>query len=208
MNRRELIVLVADRDMQAVLEQVLGRPEALGIRPIESVVTTENRHDPACAKWGVQHLGKYERDFDRAILMFDHKGSGKERESPEEIETSLDAEFQRSAWGDRGRTIVVSPELEVWLWGGSPHVDRIIGWAGRSPSLRSWLAEEGWWPQDAPKPLRPKEAFRAATQETRIIVQPRVMEKIARRASLRRCSDRAFLRLRDTLREWFPPDRS
>ena len=201
-------MLAADRDMRAVLEQMLGRPQALGIRPIESVVTSENRHDPACAKLGVRLLGKYAGDFDRAILVFDHEGSGREWESPEEIEASLDAEFRRSAWGDRGRTVVVSPELEAWLWGGSPHVDRAIGWTDRLPSLRRWLAEEGWWPQDALKPLRPKEAFRAAMREVRTAVQPRVMEEIARRASLRRCSDRAFLKLRDTLQEWFPPDGS
>jgi len=192
--------------MFGVLAQVLRRPESLGIRPIDPLVVLESRHDPACARIGVQRLGKYARDFDHAILMFDHEGSGRERESPEEIEASLDAEFRRSAWGDRARTIVVAPELEVWLWGGSPHVDRAIGWTGRSPSLRSWLAEEGWWPEGAPKPLRPKEAFQAAARETRTTANPKIMQEIARRASHRRCTDRAFLRLRDTLRTWFPPD--
>lgn len=192
--------------MQGVLRQVLNRPESLGIRSIESVVASENRHDPACAKKGVELLGEYVRDFNHAILMFDHEGSGRERESPEEIEASLDAEFRRSTWGARARAIVVTPELEVWLWGGSPHVDEVIGWSGRLPSLRDWLAEEGWWPQDAPKPGRPKEAFRAALRKTRSKAHPRIMQAIARRVSYRRCSDRAFLRLGDTLRTWFPPD--
>lgn len=208
MKRQDLIVLVADRDMRSVLEQVLKRPLSLGMRPVESVVISESLHDPACAIGGVQALTEYEGGFDHAILMFDHEGSGREQESPQEIEASLDAEFQRSAWDDRARTVVVSPELEVWLWGGSPHVDRFIGWTDRPFSLRRWLAETGWWPRDAPKPLRPKEAFQAATRETGVAARTRVMEKIARRASLRRCSDRAFLRLRDTLREWFPPDGS
>lgn len=194
--------------MLGVLAQVLRRPESLGIRTIDPLLVSESRHDPACARIGVQQLGKYARDFDHAILMFDHEGSGRERESPEEIEASLDAEFRRSAWGDRARTIVVAPELEVWLWGGSPHVDEVIGWLGRLPSCRDWLAEEGWWPQDAPKPRRPKEAFRAALRKTRSKTHPRIMEEIARRASYRRCSDRAFLRLRDTLRTWFPQARA
>lgn len=206
MNQQDLVALVADRDMQGVLRQVLNRPKSLGIRPIESVVTSENRHDPACATMGVELLGEYARDFDHAILMFDHEGSGRERESPEEIEASLEAEFQRSAWGARARAIVVTPELEVWLWGGSPHVDEVIGWSGRLPSLRDWLTEEGWWPPDAPKPRRPKEAFRAALRKTRNKAHPKIMQEIARRASHRRCTDRAFLRLRDTLRTWFPPD--
>ncbi len=205
MKRQDLVVLVADRDMRSVVEQVLKRPLSLGVRPVESVVLSESLHDPACATVGVQMLTEYERRFDHAILMFDHEGSGREQESPQEIEASLDTEFQRSAWGDRARTVVVSPELEVWLWGGSPHVDRVIGWADRSFSLRRWLSETGWWPRDAPKPLRPKEAFRAATRKTGVAARAKVMEEIARRASLRRCSDRAFLRLRDTLREWFPP---
>ncbi len=169
-----------------------------------AVVTSEDRHDPACAKTGVELLGEYVREFDHAILMFDHEGSGRERESPEKIEASLDAEFQRSAWDARARAIVVAPELEVWLWGGSPHVDDVIGWGGRTPSLRDWLAEEGWWSQDAPKPRRPKEAFQAALRETRTKAHPRIMQEIASRASYRRCSYRAFLRLGDTLRTWFP----
>lgn len=206
MNQRDLIALVADRDMQGVLQQVLRRPESLGIRPIEFLVTSENGHDPACAKAGVDLLDQYVKDFDHALLMFDHEGSGRERESPEEIEASLDAEFQRSTWGVRARAIVVAPELEVWLWGGSPHVDDAIGWRGRLPSLRDWLAEEGWWPQDALKPRRPKEAFRAAVRKTQSGAHPKIMQEIARRASYRRCSDRAFLRLGDTLRTWFPPD--
>lgn len=205
MNRKNLIALVADRAMRGVMEQVLRRPESLGIRPIDSMVTSEDRHDPACAMEGVELLGEYAREFDHAILMFDHEGSGRERESPEEIEASLDAEFLRSAWGARARTIVVAPELEVWLWGGSPHVDNAIGWRGRPRSLRRWLAEEGWWPEDAVKPPRPKEAFRAATREARTTVDFRIMQEIASRASYRRCSDRAFLRLGDTLRTWFPP---
>lgn len=134
--------------MRSVLEQVLERPKSLGMRPVESVIISESLHDPACATVGAQVLMEYEKRFDHAILMFDHEGSGRERESPEEIEASLDAEFRRSAWDGRARAVVVSPELEVWLWGGSPHVDRVIGWTGRSPSLRIWLAETGWWPWD------------------------------------------------------------
>ena len=74
--------------------------------------------------------------------MFDYEGSGREhRHQPQELQETLNREFDRSAWGKRARAIVLSPELEAWVWSGSPHVDDVAGWKNRQPSLKQWLVE-------------------------------------------------------------------
>lgn len=46
--------------------------------------------------------------------------------------------------------------------GSSPEVDKVLGWSGRLPGLRDWLAQEAWMDAGASKPARPKEALQAA----------------------------------------------
>ena len=138
--------------------------------------------------------------------MFDHEGSGREQESVEEIEESLDADFAGSAWGDRAKAIVLSPELEAWVWSDSPHVEAVAGWTGRRPPLRHWLAQHDWLRPNEAKPVRPKEAFQAALRETRRPRSASLYQRIAERVSLRHCADRSFLEFRNVLRRWFPGD--
>ena len=46
MNQKDLVVLVADKDMEHALKGLLGRPRALGIREIEADIRVHPRHDP------------------------------------------------------------------------------------------------------------------------------------------------------------------
>lgn len=201
---KDLIILAADKDMEHALRGLLERPEALGIRPIEKDILVHPEHDPACARRGVEFLGIFSGQYRHALLVFDHEGSGKESVAPIELEESLNADFLRSVWGDRAKAIVLSPELEAWIWSDSPHVDEVAGWRNRSPSLRPWLVEEGWIETENVKPDRPKEAFLAALKEASVPQSASLYEQIASKVSLRRCQDASFLRFRDVLRHWFP----
>jgi len=100
--------------------------------------------------------------------------------------------------------IVLDPELEAWVWSDSPQVDRTLGWAERSPNLRTWLEEQQLWPADIPKPHDPKHAMERALRAVRKRRSPALLRQLAERVSLRRCSDPAFIRLKTTLQRWFP----
>ena len=121
------MILVADKDMEHALKGLFTRPEALDIRLIEMDVLIHPQHDPACARRGVAFLSNLSERYRYGLLMFDHVGSGKERNTIEEIEQSLNEDFARSAWGNRARAIVLSPELEAWIWSDSPHRLRARG---------------------------------------------------------------------------------
>ena len=73
--------------------------------------------------------------------------------------------FASSAWGSRARALVLSPELEMWIWSDSPHIDEVAGWKNRNPGLRPWLIEQAYLQEGEVKPARPKEAFEAALRE-------------------------------------------
>jgi hypothetical protein len=162
------------------------------------------RKDPGCVNEGVRFLSGYSEQYHYGLLIFDHEGCGREQTRPQDLQTELDQEFTRSAWGDRARTVVLSPELEVWVWSNSPHVDEATGWKNRQSSLRRWLVEQGWLQQGQIKPARPKESFEAALREVQIPRSSSLYQQIAERVSLSRCQDPSFLEFKGILRNWFP----
>ena len=202
--KKDLVVLAADKDMEHALKGLFARVKALNIRSIETDILVHPQHDPACARRGVAFLSNLSERYHYGLLMFDHSGSGRERESIEEIQQSLNEDFARSTWGDRAKAIVLSPELETWVWSDSPHVEDIMGGRGRRPPLRRWLTDHGWLRENEVKPSRPKEAFQTVLREARRPRSASLYRRIAERVSLRRCRDRSFLELNEVLRTWFP----
>ena len=204
---KDLVIIVADKDLEYTLKGLLSRPEALGIRAIEADIYPHPQHDPACADRGVEFISNFSRQYSYGLLMFDHEGSGKETTTTREaLQESLNESFARSAWGERAKAIVLAPELEVWVWSDSLHVDEVTGWRNREPDLRRWLVEKDYLQEGEVKPMRPKEAFEAALRKAQ---QPRSASlylQIAEKVSLRRCSDTAFLELKSILNNWFPPE--
>lgn len=204
--RKDLIALVADKDIEFVLRGLFSRPKALGIRPIDADIQTHTQRDSGCAVRGVSFLSSWSQQYEYGLLMFDHEGSGKEDMPREELQNAINEEFTRSSWGDRARVIVLEPELEAWVWSDSPHVDEIAGWKGRRPPLRSWLAERGLLREGQVKPDQPKEAFLASLREVRQQRSASLYQQLAKDVSLRRCRDAAFGEFKDIMRGWFPVD--
>jgi len=117
------------------------------------------------------------------------------------VENRLEA----SGWGERAGAVVLDPELESWIWTTSPHVARVLGWAGRESEMREYLAGKGFFRGDEVKPLRPKEAVEAALYEVRIPKSPALYLDLGKHVSHARCTDAAFLKFKSTLKAWFPP---
>lgn len=203
---KDLVILAADKDMKVALSALLKRTRALGICPISPDVWNYPNHDSACASEGVAYLNGFHGKYAHALLIFDYEGCGKESSyTPEELEKALTTQFQNGPWKEDARVIVISPELENWIWSDSPHVSGIIGWKGGMPALQQWLRSQGWLPEGrGAKPQRPKEAFRAALQAARKSPGSHLFQQLAEKVSFQRCTDRSFSRFCQTLREWFP----
>ena len=204
---KDLVIIVADRDLEFTLKGLLSRPEALGIRAIEADIYPHQQRDPGCAVHGVEFISQFARQYRHGLLMFDLEGSGKESTSRLALQKSLNESFAISAWSEQARAIVLAPELEVWIWSNSPHVDEVAGWQGRDPGLRRWLVEQDFLQEGNIKPIRPKEAFEAALREARKPRSASLYLKIAEKVSLRRCTDTAFMEFKSIMNDWFPPER-
>lgn len=201
---KDLVVLAADKDLEYALHGLFSRPQALNIRPISYDIFVESDHDPACFTRGVEFLSTFSTNYTRALLMFDHEGCGGEQESSDAIQQGLDARFSKGPWGDRARAILLAPELEIWVWSDSPHLDEVAGWRDREPSLRMWLQREGYVSEGQLKPARPKEAFERALRLGNRARSASLYRQLAGRVSIQRCADPSLLRLLNFLREWFP----
>ena len=202
---KDLVAVVADKDMQYALRGMLERPKALGIRQVDVDIFVHPMHDPACAQRGVEFMSDFSNQYHHGLLMFDHEGSGRERIPPQELSKSINEDFSRSVWRSRAKAIVLSPELEVWVWSTSSHVGKIAGWEGGNRQLCSWLIEQGYLQEGEAKPARPKEAFEAALRESRTPRSSSLYLELAQKVSLRLCSDEAFLEVKRVLQGWFSP---
>ena len=204
--RKDLVALVADKDIEFVLRGLFSRPKALDIRSINADIQIHTQRDSGCAVHGVSFLSSLSQQYEYGLLMFDHEGSGKEDMPREDLQKALNEEFVRPPWEGRARAIVLEPELEAWVWSDSPHVDEIAGWKGRRPPLRDWLVEQGWLRAGQVKPDRPKEAFQKVLREAHKQRSPSLYRQLAEEVSLRRCQDAAFGEFKDIMRGWFPVD--
>jgi hypothetical protein len=203
MRPADLVVLVADGSMKAATEGLLARPTDLGILPITHQVIVHPNRDPGCRLQGHELLRAMQRNFRFALLMFDLDGSGVVGLDRAEVEAEVESRLAASGWKDRSAAIVIAPELEIWVWADSPWVDRVLGWQGRSPALRPWLANEGIRFDEMGKPADPKATMEKALRVARKPRSSSLYRELAERVNLERCVDPAFLKMRTCLKTWF-----
>lgn len=200
----DLLCLVADKNMEAAIRELLSRPESLGIRAIECRLETHPRRDPGCFREGAEFLRGRHSEAERAMVVLDHAWAGVPADSGHELEALLEGQLAQT--GDEGwaKAIVIEPELEAWVFSGSVHVSEALGWTDRSPTLREALASQSLWPEDHHKPTDPKAAMEWALRQVRMPRSSSIYGELASRVSTTNCTDRAFVRFRRILRDWFP----
>ena len=202
----DLVCLVADRNMEATISGLLERPHALGIRPITREVPVHEERDPGCCHHPMKVLGPYRKNAEHALIVLDHAWEGVPAASGAELESWIeDNRLKREGLADWTVPVVIEPELEVWVFSDSPHVDKVLGWTDRNPGLRKALERQGLWSPGDPKPTDPKAAFEWTLRTARKRpISSMYFRELARKVSTRRCQDRAFLRFKRILQNWFP----
>lgn len=200
---RDLVVLVADKNMEAVMAGLLGRPQSLNIRAISFDVFVHPRRDPGCVAGADDFLRPFGDLYHRALVLFDHEGCGREAVPAETLANEVRERLEKAGWPDRAEVVIVAPELEAWAWTDSPHVARSLGWTAGTPALRAWLVEHGYWQRDAAKPRQPKAALEAALHQVRKPRSSAIYGDLARSVSLQGHTEPAFLRLTQALQRWF-----
>lgn len=206
---RELVILVADGTMAAVLRAFFERDfhYAFACARFQFDPTNDIVHDPLNTDGGVHRrchdiLRPYLNTHRRALVVLDQQFGG-ERPS-EEVRCDIEYRLNGNGWQGRAAAAVIEPELEVLLWQDNPNVERALRHTG--PSLRQLLAQDGRWPSGAAKPLAPKEVIQEIIRANRAGPPIVVYSRIAGAVTTARCVNPAFSRVRDMLRAWFPAE--
>lgn len=212
MKQRPCAILVADSNMAAAFRGFFGREGwhfSLGCAPFEfdpeiggDLIVDEGGNDPGVYTKGHELLRPYQRSHARALVVLDCEWDGSPGKAA--IEQYITGNLVASGWAKNTiKVIAIEPELENWLWQDKPQVAEALRYQGQPP-LRQWLEQNGWWPQDAAKPPRPKEAAEWVLKQTR---QPRssaIYQQLTARIGIDGCTDAAFASLHATLQAWFP----
>ena len=202
-TQKDLVILVADKNMEFAVKGLLSRHISLEFRKVVQDIYVHPHSDPGCLLHGHDFLRQFVNQYSHALIMLDRDGCGKENQSREELETEIETCLSKSGWEDRAAAVVIDPELEIWVWSDSPHVATVLGWTGKQPGLRDWLQSEGYQPDDAAKPDRPKKAVETALRISRKSRSSAIYRQLAEEVSMRRCIDPAFTKFKTTLRKWF-----
>ena len=199
----DLVCLVADSNMEATITQLFQRTESLGTRVFEYEVVSHPDSDPGCFKNGEEILNVYCSTTEHALVILDYEWGGVPASSGSELEDQLEQSLNRRYKEGWARAVVIEPELEAWVFSTSPHVARILGWPSNK-HLRSTLASMNLWQAGQPKPSDPKAALEEALRRRQIARSSSIYRELAKNVSTKSCKDRAFIRMRTLLQDWFP----
>lgn len=205
----DLVVLVADKDLEEAVKALLPRIDDLDLRPFRFEVRRHPNRDGGCRTGAANFLRPFLMRYRRSLVLFDRDECGS-RLSRAEIQRSVNDNLSRNGWADRTKVIVIEPELEAWVWGDLRQTSRILGWGEDIGVLRRRLGSQGLWERHDTKPSDPKRAMRAAMERApfgpRRRRSARIFGEIAGSAAVDNCRDRAFNELKTTLQAWFPAD--
>lgn len=196
----DLLVLVADGDQKAVFDSLLkNRTKSLGIRSISFRVDKHPNRDPGVYSTGAALCRELEANykFRKCLIVLDEEWEG----SPgvDAIKDKIVNDCKRIGIEAQVEVLVISPEIEQWIWQPSPHVLNAIGREGSYEDLKSEL--KSYWPEEALKPTRPKEAFDAARAVPR---SSSIFSELADVVSVKHCQDTEFNSFLKIVRDWFP----
>lgn len=205
---KDLVILVADKNMDHGVRGLLSRPTSLGIREIQFDTFVHSRHDPGCAGESHNFLRPFKNEYSHAIVMFDRHGSGRERWAAGALSEQVRQRLAVNGWDNRAEVIVLDPELEVWVFSESPLVEYCLGWRVQQAPLRNWLQDQGLWTQNHRKPVQPRRALEEVLKKVKKPRSSAIYMTLGKRVGLQRCQDPGFLKFRAVLTRWFPAERS
>jgi hypothetical protein len=201
---KDMIVLVPDGDMEFTLRALLLRHQVLGIRPISFDIHRHVQRDAGCRSDCHNFLRLWLRNYQYALVLFDHEGCGQERMPHDQLESLVEKRLHDNGWRNRCAVITIVPELEAWIWSDSPFVDAVLGWQNQDRAMKAWLQlKTDFWPSGFYKPERPKEALESVLRKVRKQRSPRLFEDLAKQVAFDRCIDASFCKLKQTLMNWF-----
>jgi hypothetical protein len=202
--QKDLIALVADKNMEAALRSILQRHESLEIRQINFDILVHPHRDPGCLLNAHTFLQPFNQRYMFSVVMFDKEGCGHETKTTTELQSYVENSLFERGWTERSCAITIDPELEAWIWKNSPHVSNALDWDSGIDNLYLWLKQKGYLEENENRPKHPKEALEAALRNVKKPRSSSIYAELGSKLGLKRCTDPSFLRLKSYLQVWFP----
>jgi hypothetical protein len=200
--KKDLIILVPDKNTKYVLDGLLPRYHALGIRPICYDIYIHPQRNPGIYNFAFNFLLPFHAQYSYSLVFCDKEGSGQDKKTSEEIAHEIKSKFDLTKWENRVEIIVFNPELEILAWVDSPHLAANLEWS-TFLSLQKFVQQQGFWKHQSLKPNRPKEAIEIALKEKKIPRSSAIYKKIAEEVSFKNCQEESFIKFKYILKLWF-----
>lgn len=198
---KDILVLTADKNAELMLKALMSRlPKSEKIREFDFDVHTHTKRDPGVANQSVEYVRPYIQDYRFLLVLFDHEGSGKEKQAKLELESQIEKELDNNGWQDRNACILFEPELESWLWVNKAHLHQVMDWENKE-DIYQWIKRNGFSFVNS-KPDRPKEAFESALKFQKIPRSSSLYVALAKQADYQDCIDPSFQKFIHTIRNW------
>ncbi len=202
-NMKDLIVLVADKNMQFLIQGLLPRiPRIERLKEFSFDSIIHLHRDPGIYNEADETLRPLADKYGKAMVVLDHSGCGREEKTRTRIESDIEKKMFQSGWQNRACAIAIQPELENWIWVNERRIREAIGWDA-DIDIYEWLHQNKWKETDAYKPRKPKEAFEAALRKCHTPRSSSIYKEIVESASYSRCLDPAFRKMINQIKTWF-----
>jgi hypothetical protein len=205
---KDLFVLTADADAQAVMKSVLKRHRVIGIREITFDVDRNPMKDSGMVKDGPELVRLQKGKYHKVLLIWDYHGCGWESKSTsQQCTEKIMKRLIGVSWKDHSGAVVLVPELEEWLW--HDEASLCSYYEISQTKLSEWIeiyTNKLHQSIDFIKKTQPKELFEyICKKKIRRTISPRDFENIGEAASLHAWSNStSFADIAALLREWFP----
>jgi hypothetical protein len=199
----DLVVLTADKDASFAVDKLLSRTASLGIVDVTRMIYVHPKRDHGAYLDCHNFLRQFLHIAGHALVICDRHGCGREQDDRVDIEADMERRLSVNGWQHRCAAIVIDPELEAWLWSDSPQVAAALGWTEGRAALDRWLATRGHLLPGQVKPLDPKAAVNEALRMVKKRRSSAIYADLARKVSVDRCVDPAFVKLKRVLQRWF-----
>lgn len=226
MNQRddyELIIVVADSELKVFLERLIARgQERQCLAPFTWRIESNAMRDAMCSKPEV--VVEPFRSAHRALLVWDHLGSGREAEAASDNEARIVTTLEARGWPpDSAAAVAIEPELEgtlVPVWTRVKELlarrrDRLPPTDPEIASATSRRFPRLHWPEGfrtgtdaamlAALAKYPKEVFQGLIDVLQLRAQPALFEELGRQLSLPGLKAHPSIqRIAHHLETWFP----
>lgn len=207
---RDCLFLVADKNIEAMVAGFLSTDNfhlKLGCNHFKfeqkhDLRVAHGKNDPGIYTMANELLKPYCKTHRRVIVILDAAWNG----SPGAIKINNQVEnhCRNAGWNDDNHcVIVIDPELENWIWQNNINVCKELGLIDSYEILKTELVTHKFWLSEQSKPNQPKEAVEYVLKKNRIPRSSALYKNIAIKVTTKTCTDAAFLKLKNTLIQWF-----